>query len=51
MFDDFDLFETCEEYYDDLDEWETEQAFLSLQNELMCELTEEDIAELDKLFP
>ena len=21
-FDDFDLFETCEEYYDDLEQWE-----------------------------
>lgn len=33
MFDDFDLFETCEEYYDDLEEWETQQCFLDQQVE------------------
>lgn len=33
MFDDFDLFETCEEYYNDLEEWETQQCFLDQQAE------------------
>lgn len=46
MFDDFDLFETCEEYYDDLTEWETQQVFLDTQ----YELSTEDQAELDELF-
>ena len=32
-FDDFDLFETCEEYYDDLNEWETQQCFLDHEGE------------------
>ena len=35
MFDDFDLFETCEEYYNEIFEYE---------------LSEEDQAELDALF-
>lgn len=42
MFDNFDLFETCEEYYND---WE-EQAWLDEQ----YELSKEDQAELDELF-
>ena len=46
MFDDFDLFETCEEYYDGLEEWETEQAWLDGRYELSAE----DQAELDELF-
>lgn len=46
MFDDFDLFETCEEYYDDLNEWETQQCFLDQQYELSAE----DAIELDELF-
>lgn len=48
MFDDFDLFESCEEYYDDLNEWETNQCFLDQQYEFI--LTPEDESELDALF-
>ena len=40
-FDDFDLFETCEEYYDDLETWEIEQAWRDGE----LEIDEEDYDE------
>ena len=43
MFDDFDLFETCEEYYND-DEFNDVEDFNFF-------LTKEDKEELDRLFP
>ena len=47
MFDDFDLFETCEEYYDD-DIWEAQHDFSMLPYD--GEISAEDQAELDALF-
>ena len=50
-FDDFDLFETCEEYYDDLQEWETQQCFLDQQAEYDYSLSAEQEAMIDAMFP
>ena len=46
MFDDFDLFVTCEEYYNDVEKWEAQQAF----EDMHFELSDEDQTELDALF-
>jgi hypothetical protein len=52
-FDDFDLFVSCEEFYDDLEEWEKENAtdYDLDEDPFVYNLTPEQEAFIDELFP
>ena len=52
-FDDFDLFVSCEEFYDDLEEWEKENAtdYDLDEDPFVYNLTPEQEAFIDAMFP
>ena len=52
-FDDFDLFVSCEEFYDDLEEWERENAtdYDLDEDPFVYNLTPEQEAFIDEMFP